>query len=169
MNGFLDDFGRVGEGRTGISSSSSSSSEVKRVGCHLASAAAAAAKMLRPALGAFVAPPRRGERDKDAIDIGEGSDISTSIGVPAPAAYVCARPNGVLVLFLRGFMGSGESIESSVKSVDEGKSMSPLVLTDDRGMSLPSWEPEPENSLADNVLAVLDRFCTSTSTRTWTS
>lgn len=34
LNGFFDDFGRVGEGTGGRSSSSSSESEFMRVGCH---------------------------------------------------------------------------------------------------------------------------------------
>ena len=148
LNGFFEDFGRVGEGTGGSSSSDASSSEVRSVGCHLASAPLA--KIFDPALGAFVAPLRRGERESEAIDIGDGSDISTSIGVPAPPAnIVWARPNGVRVLFLSALTGSGESIDNSVKSVDEGKSISPFVLTDDNGISLLS---EPENSFADAAL-----------------
>lgn len=138
LNGFFEDLGRVGDGRTGISSSSSSS-EFISVGCQRASAAAAVANILRPALGALVPPLRLGEREREAIEIGDGSDISTSMGVPAwPANIVCARPNGVRVLFLRGFVGSGESMESSVKSVDDGNSSPPLVLTDDNGISVPN-------------------------------
>ena len=82
LKGFLVDFCRVGDG-IGGRSSSSDSSEVRSVGCHRASAPAAAAKILRPVLGALVAPPRRGDSDSEAMEIGEGSAISTSIGVPA--------------------------------------------------------------------------------------
>ena len=85
LNGFFVDFCRVGEGTGGRSSSSSSSSEseLMSVGCHRASAPAAAAKMLRPADGALVPPFRRGERESEAMEIGDGSAISMSIGVPA--------------------------------------------------------------------------------------
>jgi hypothetical protein len=90
LNGFFEGLGRVGEGTGGRSSSSSSSSEVIIVGCQRASApaAAAAAKIFRPVLGAFVPPLRRGERESEAMEIGDGSDISTSIGVPAPPANI---------------------------------------------------------------------------------
>jgi hypothetical protein len=164
----LEDLTRVGDGRVGTSSSSESS-EFNNVGCHLASAPAAAAKMLRFELGALVPPLRRGDSESDAIEIGDGSAISISIGVPCPcpANIVCARPNGVLVLFLRTLVGSGDSIDKSVSSVEDGKSDSPFVLTDDNGMSFAL--AEFEKSLSETPLAVLDRFCNSTSTLSLTS
>jgi hypothetical protein len=132
LKGFLIDFWRVGDG--GIATSSSSSvSDVIKVGCHLSRGSPAAAKMFPPVLGAFTPPFRRGDRDNEAIEIGDGSAISMSIGVPAN--IVCALPNGVRVLFFRTLAGSGESIDNSVISVVEGNSPSALVLTDDNGMS----------------------------------
>jgi hypothetical protein len=120
LKGFLVDFCRVGEG-TGGRSSSSETSESTSVGLQRASAsppaAAAAAKMLRPVLGALVAPLRRGDSDKEAIEIGDGSAISMSIGVPANIVW--ARPKGVRAVFLTNFAGSGESIDRSVSSVDD--------------------------------------------------
>jgi len=146
LKGFFPDFGRVGDG-TGRSSSSESS-ELMSAGCQRASAAPfAAAKMFRVELGALVAPLRRGEREREAMEIGDGSAISISIGVPAN--IVCARPNGVRALFLRAFVGSGESSDNSVRSVDDGKSQSPFVLTDDKGISFPAKGPDPEKSLAE--------------------
>ena len=146
LKGFLDDLGRVGDG-TGRSSSSESS-ELVSLGCHRASAPpAAAVKIFRPVLGAFVAPLRRGESERDAMEIGDGSAISTSIGVPAN--IVCALPKGVRVLFFSAFVGSGELVDKSVRSVVDVKSESPLVLTDDSGISLHGIEPEPEKSLTD--------------------
>lgn len=100
----LDVFWRVGEGTTGVSSSSSSS-EFIRVGCQRASASAALSKILLPLTGALVPPLRLGERDRDAMDIGDGSDISTSIGVPGATgvcpAKVCARAKPALALFFK--------------------------------------------------------------------
>ena len=120
LNGFFEDFGLVGEGSIGISSSSEAS-ESTSCGLQRASASAAAAKMFLPVLGAFVTPFLRGDNAREAIEIGDGSAISISIGVPAgaPANIVCARPKGVLVVFLIAFIGSGDSIETSVKSVDD--------------------------------------------------
>lgn len=103
-----------------------------------------------------MAPLRRGERESEAMDMGDGSAISISIGVPANIVW--ARPKGVLVLFLRALVGSGESIERSVRSVESGKSPSPLVLTEESGMSFPTKDPDPEKSLTDTWLCVLDRF-----------
>ena len=104
--------------------------------------------MLAPLTGAFVPPLRLGDRDKEAMDIGEGSDISTSIGVPGAAgncpAKVCARAKPPLALLFSGFMGSGESTESSVKSVVEGNSESPFVLTEHSGISFAIKDPEPK-------------------------
>ena len=117
------------------------------VGCQRASASAAFSKMLLPLVGALVPPLRLGDRESDAMDIGDGSDISTSIGVPGTAcsrpAKVCARAKAPLALFFRGCVGSGESMERSVRSVVEGKSVSPLVLTEHNGISLALNEPEP--------------------------
>jgi len=82
LNGFFEDFCRVGDGTEGRSSSPESS-ESMSCGCHRASAPAAAAKMFLPALGALVAPLRRGDREREAIDMGDCFAISTSIGVLA--------------------------------------------------------------------------------------
>ena len=81
LNEFLADFCRVGDGTRGRSSSPESSESIS-CGCHRASAPVAAAKIFLPALGALVAPLRRGDNESEAMDIGEGSAISTSIGVP---------------------------------------------------------------------------------------
>ena len=108
-NGLFLDLGRVGEG-TGRSSSSSES-ESRRRGCKRISAFAfAAAKMFRLVPGALAPLFRRGDRDKEAIEIGDGSAISISMGVPCTLNMVCARENGVLVDFLNGLLGSGDMV-----------------------------------------------------------
>jgi hypothetical protein len=82
LNGFFEDFWSVGDGGTTKSSSSSESDDV-RVGGKSSRGPPAAANIFAPELGALIAPFRRGERDNDAIDIGDGSAISISIGVAA--------------------------------------------------------------------------------------
>ena len=79
----------------------------------------------------FAAAVRRGERERQAIDIGEGSTICTSIGESNP---VRALANAVRVLFLGGvldWMTGGDSPERLLKSVNDGKSESVSVLTDE--------------------------------------
>src|ERR1700744_2911129 len=78
--------GRVGEGRSGVSSSSS---EYASVGSHLAFFCSPSAKMLRPPPAAEV---RRGDRESEAMEMGEGSPIWTSIG---DSTTVFDRQNGV--------------------------------------------------------------------------
>lgn len=133
LNGFFEDFTRVGDGWRARSSSSSESDESK-VGCHLSRGSPAAAKIFLPVLGALAPPFRRGDKANDAIDIGEGSAISTSIGVPANIVW--ALPKGVRVLFFNAFTGSGDSIDNSVRSVVDGKSPSPFVLIEHNGISV---------------------------------
>jgi len=82
LNGFFEDFCCVSN-RTEGRLLSLKSSESMSCGCHRASAPAAAAKMFLPALGALVAPLRRGDREREAIDMGDCFAISTSIGVLA--------------------------------------------------------------------------------------
>lgn len=135
-NGFLEDFARVGDGTAGKSSSSSESEFI--IGCHRSRGSRlAAAKMLRPVNGTFAAAVRRGERAREARDIGDGSPISISMGVFWTLNIVWARAKGVRVLFLRDLTGStGESSEMSVHSFDDGKSPSP-VPTDEKLL----WNP----------------------------
>lgn len=80
-NGFLEDLAaRDGDGAVGRSSSSSESELM--IGCQRSRGSRlAAAKILRPLVGAFAAAPRRGERAREARDIGDGSPISISWGV----------------------------------------------------------------------------------------
>ncbi len=63
-----------------------------------------AVKMLDGLCGALVAALRRGERDSEAMVMGDGDAISMSMGVPAAwlgaANMVCARAKGVRVFFL---------------------------------------------------------------------
>jgi hypothetical protein len=135
-NGFLDDIGLVGDGIG--TSSSSSESEFIRIACKRSlDGLSASAKMLRP-VGALIAPFLLGDRESEAMDIGDGSAISISAGVPALCAnIVCARPKGVRAVLLRALGCSGESSSDRlVRSVADEKSASPLELTDDNPISV---------------------------------
>ena len=114
---------RVGDGKSGISSSSS---EYTRVS-HLNLCWVPGAKIFL-AEGAG-STGRRGERAREAIAIGEGSPICISIG---ESIVVLERLSGVRVSLLSGLsLGGGESSESSLRSVIDGKSVSSLPLTED--------------------------------------
>ena len=79
---------RVGEGKSGVSSSSS---EYARVGSHLARGRLPSAKRFLPEPDPEV---RRGDKESEAIEIGEGSPICTSTG---ESITVLERLNGVRV------------------------------------------------------------------------
>lgn len=84
---------------------------------------------------ASAAAVRRGERERQAIDIGEGSTICTSIG---ESNSVRARDKVVRVLLLGGVLDSMsgvELMERLLKSVDDGKSESAFVLKDENRTS----------------------------------
>ncbi|KAG7151216.1 hypothetical protein HYQ46_013024 [Verticillium longisporum] len=74
----------------------------------LAVAVALALKMLPGFVdGALVASLRLGDKDSDAMAIGEGDTISISMGVPAwPANMVWARPKGVRAVFFGPSLGT---------------------------------------------------------------
>ena len=131
------DGARVGEVRSGrVSSSSSTIVEVggeEGLGASRCLWAAAAAKifLLLGMLDAVAAAVRRGESERHAMDIGDGSTIWTSMG---ESNWVRARDNGPRARFFGGVFDSitgGESIERLLMSVDEGKSVSALVLTEE--------------------------------------
>ena len=144
-----DDEGRrVGEGRSGRASSLSSSSSSKTVGSRLDEfegesvsfdefCAAAAAKIFLLFGIADAAPVRRGESEREAMDMGEGSDIWTSMG---ESYVVRARENGVRVVFFGWGLGCEvgldvdevcESRERELKSVEEGKEADISVIAED--------------------------------------
>ncbi len=128
---------RVGEGRSRRWSSSSSSSKIQGsrdeefegevVSFDDFCCAAAAAKMfwLFGMPEAAAAAVRRGESEREAIDMGEGSDIWTSMG---ESYWVRAREKGVRVVFFGWGIGfevafeeEGESRERELRSVDDRK------------------------------------------------
>ena len=83
--------------------------------------------------GPAAAAVRRGDRERQAIDMGEGSAMWTSSG---ESNWVRARESGPRDRFLGGVLDStvivgGESMLRLLRSVIEGKSVSPLVLTDE--------------------------------------
>lgn len=158
LNGFLVDFTRVGDGGEGRSGSSSSSESERMCACMRGPPAAA--KMFLTGWCGWAPPLRLGDRDRDAIDMGEGSPISTSMGVPTNIVW--ALPKGVRVPFLTAFVGSGDSIDNSVRSVVDGKSPSPEVLTEQNGISL--WSRESLLEAGNEV-----RLASSWSTRACTS
>ena len=112
-------------------------------------------------LFAAVAPVRRGDSDRQAIDMGDGSPICTSIG---ESNCVRARLNGVRLALLGasklGFSREGESRERLLMSVVDGKSEEVLVPTDENWMLLGE-----DNGSGFDGIAESSRRCISTSTR----
>ena len=164
------DGGRVGDGRSGrLSSSSSIIIEVRGEDIFGGSrdfCAVAAAKMflLLGMLLAFAAAVRRGERERQAIDMGDGSTIWTSMG---ESNWVRARVKGVRLFFFGGVCDStigGESMERLLRSVEDGKSVSALVLTDEYWMLSGVVCVTSFGAFGDRICC-----CTSASTRARTS
>src|SRR5699024_2207242 len=93
LNGSGLTLGRVGEGRAGVSSSSS---EYDRAGSNLGFCRSGSAKIFLPD-PVFCAAVRRGDNEREAIDIGEGSAICMSTG---ESITVLERHSGVRVSFL---------------------------------------------------------------------
>lgn len=127
----------MGEGRSGSVSSSSSRmiEERDEHGCNINRSfwASAAANMflLLGLLFPLAAAVRRGDNDKQAIDMGEGSAMWTSIG---ESKFVRARDKGPRALLFGGVFEittGGESMAKLLRSVVDGKSVSALVLTDE--------------------------------------
>lgn len=128
------DGGRVGDGNSGrVSSSSSAIMEVwgeEDCGWSRVFWLAAAAKMFL-LLGMPVASVLRGESERQAMDMGDGSTICTSIG---ESNWVLARDRGPRAVLRGGVLdltAGVESIDRLLRSVVEGKSVSALVLTDE--------------------------------------
>lgn len=79
----------------------------------------------------LAAAVRRGDNAKQAIDIGDGSAIWTSIG---ESKFVRARDRGPRALLFGGVFDAtiGEdSTDKLLRSVVDGNSVSALVLTDE--------------------------------------
>jgi hypothetical protein len=78
----------------------------------------------------LAAEVRRGDKESDAMDIGDGSAICTSTG---DSTTVFERLKGVLVSFLGCLfaLAVGDSIDNWLMSVLEGKPVSSPLLTDD--------------------------------------
>ena len=78
---------------------------------------------------------RRGDKEREAMDMGDGSTICTSDGDPSHS--VRDRLKGVREVFFdpRDACALGEPTDSPVRSVVEGKSLSSFVLTEESGMS----------------------------------
>ena len=165
--------GRVGEGRSGSISSSSSTIIEERgenvCGASRCFCAATAANMflLLGIVGALAATVRRGDRERQAMDMGDGSTIWTSMG---ESNCVRARESGPRVRFLGGVLDSttgGESKERLLRSVIDGKSVSAAVLTDEywrsgEGNAVVSLEMSCEPSC--ETFCDARRCCTSAST-----
>lgn len=129
--------GRVGDGRSGTISSSSSTiieergEEVCGASRCFCATTAANIFLLVEMVGAIAATLRRGDSERQAIDIGDGSTIWTSMG---ESKCVRARESGPRARFLGGVLDSiagGESMERLLRSVIDGKSVPAAVLTDE--------------------------------------
>ncbi|TFB01269.1 hypothetical protein CCMA1212_006799 [Trichoderma ghanense] len=174
VKGFLvdDDLCCVGEGGQASSPSDSWAAPSLAQSSRFAAALDAefAAKMLPWCVRGF--PWRRGDSDSEAMAMGLGDCISTSMGVPIwPANMVCARWKGVRAARFRSLLMSGLSAEyeSSVMSVVEGNS-SPLPSADE----LCAWS---DFAMGDSICTsctggggvLLRRLSSSFSTRFLTS